>query len=85
MSIFALWFVLGEEVLLPEQWFCPMFFGVKPPCQGGLIALDGITGQPIWTKWLPHAVFTLYCSADLNGDETFDCLASGKGGVSKYM
>lgn len=68
-------------MFLPEQWFCPMFLGVKAPCQGGLIALDGKTGQRIWTKWLNHPVFTLYCSADVNSDGIFDCLASGKGGV----
>lgn len=73
---------LGEDIFLPEQWYCQMFLGVNPPCQGGVIALDGLTGKPIWTKWLNHPVFTLYCSADLNGDKIFDCLASGKGGVS---
>ncbi|GLV42598.1 uncharacterized protein CBL_03337 [Carabus blaptoides fortunei] len=59
-------FGLGEEVQLPQQWFCPLFMGVKPPCQGGVIALDGLT---------------VFCTADLTGDNVFDCLASGKGGV----
>lgn len=66
---------------LPQQWFCPMFMGVKPPCQGGVIALDGLTGQPLWRRRLPHMVFTIFCTADLTGDNVFDCLASGKGGV----
>lgn len=72
-------------MFLPEQWFCPMFLGVNPPCQGGLIALDGVTGQPIWQRWLHHAVLTIYCTADLTGDGVFDCVVSGKGGVSNLL
>lgn len=59
-----------------------MFLGVKPPCQGGVIALDGTSGQQLWRRWLPHTVFTIFCTADLTGDNVSDCLASGKGGVS---
>ena len=62
-----------------------MFFNIAPPCGGGLIALNGATGDVLWRKWLSHTIFTIYCDVDVNGDGIFDCLATGKGGVSFLM
>lgn len=51
-------------------------------CHGGIISLDGITGNTIWQLWTSFIVFSIYCNADLNDDKTIDCVASGHGGVS---
>lgn len=59
-----------------------MFFNIEPPCGGGLIALNGTTGEIVWRRWLPHAVFIIYCTFDVNGDAVPDCLATGKAGVN---
>lgn len=52
-------------------------------CEGGILALDGRTGDSLWQKWTPSIIFSLICSSDLNKDGQIDCIASGRGGVSK--
>lgn len=59
-----------------------MFFGISPPCQGGVMALNGSNGKLLWKHWLSHTVFSLSCTADINIDNITDCLVTGKGGVS---
>ena len=46
------------------------------------MAIDGRTGQRLWTQWAPHEVFAITCQGDLNNDGTFDCVAGGRAGVS---
>lgn len=67
---------------LQPDIFCPIFMGVVPPCEGGLIALDGTNGNILWRHWMNDTVFSLTCAADVNGDGLFDCLAVGYKGVS---
>lgn len=55
--------------------------GVSAPCEGGVIALNGVTGDILWTSWLKGNIFRLQCTADLNGDQLNDCLAVGKGSI----
>ncbi|XP_017771105.1 PREDICTED: uncharacterized protein LOC108558637 [Nicrophorus vespilloides] len=74
-------FGTGDNSVLHHEVFCPMFLGIASPCGGGVIALDGKNGSTLWRNHLPHAIFTLFCSADVNGDGIFDCLATGKGGI----
>lgn len=69
-----------DNTLHPDI-FCPMFMGVSPPCEGGVIAINGLDGQVLWKKWLTHTVFGLICSYDINGDGIRDCLVNGKAGV----
>lgn len=52
------------------------------PCEGGILALDGVTGNTLWQRWTPSIVFSLMCKSDLNKDNQIDCIASGRGGVS---
>lgn len=67
------------------DFVCTIYFDRKTPCLGGVIALDGLTGNTIWQHWTSHPIFMVDCSADLTEDKTNDCLISGKGGVSwKY-
>lgn len=64
-----------------SEIFCQMYFGVSPPCQGGVIAINGRNGDVIWKHDLPHAAFSLHCTADVNSDNITDCLVTGKNGV----
>lgn len=54
-------------------------------CEGGILAIDGLSGNTIWQRWTQQIVFSLYCSSDLNRDEQIDCVASGRGGVSSIF
>lgn len=49
-------------------------------CQGGILALDGLSGNTIWQRWTPQIIFSLFCSTDLNKDGQIDCIISGRGG-----
>lgn len=49
-------------------------------CQGGILALDGLSGNTIWQRWTPQIIFSLFCSTDLNNDGHIDCIISGRGG-----
>ncbi|PNF15662.1 hypothetical protein B7P43_G15594 [Cryptotermes secundus] len=67
------------------NFMCTLYFDRKTPCLGGVIALDGLTGNTIWQHWTSHPIFTVDCSADLTEDKTSDCLISGKGGVLQLV
>lgn len=41
-------------------------------CSGGLLAIDGSSGNTVWQRWTTFIVFSLYCHADLNADGTND-------------
>ena len=62
---------------------CDVYFGGQKPCFGGVLALDGKTGDTLWTQWSKHEVFALTCQGDLNGDNITDCVAGGRAGVSR--
>lgn len=49
-------------------------------CQGGILALDGLSGNTIWQRWTPQIIFSLSCAIDLNKDDQIDCIISGRGG-----
>ena len=48
---------------------------------GGVMAMDGRTGDVVWTQWAEHEVFSLVCQGDLNQDGFDDCVAGGRAGV----
>lgn len=50
-------------------------------CEGGILALDGVTGSTIWQTWTAFNVFSMFCTQDFNGDGRTDCIAAGRGGV----
>lgn len=66
---------------LHRDIYCPMFFDVTAPCEGGVMAINGLNGEVLWRRFLQHSVYGLVCSHDVNGDNIEDCLVSGKGGV----
>lgn len=66
---------------LPPEYFCKIFMGVSPPCKGGVIALNGINGDILWTRWSNGNIFRLHCLFDIDGDQVNDCLAVGTDGT----
>jgi hypothetical protein len=50
-------------------------------CEGGILALNGITGDVLWKFWTPFAIFSLFCKFDINNDKINDCIISGPGGL----
>ena len=60
---------------------CTIFLALLTLEFGGVLALDGKTGQKIWTQWAPHEVFAITCQGDLDQDGTSDCVAGGRAGV----
>eukprot|EP00095_Tigriopus_kingsejongensis_P007875 maker-scaffold127_size327531-snap-gene-1.8 protein:Tk07875 transcript:maker-scaffold127_size327531-snap-gene-1.8-mRNA-1 annotation:"hypothetical protein BRAFLDRAFT_93831" len=60
---------------------CDIYFEGQKPCFGGILALDGLTGATLWTRWAKHEVFALTCQEDLNQDNITDCLAGGRAGL----
>lgn len=65
---------------VPEM-VCTLYFNGITPCRGGLLALDGQTGNILWQHWSSHAIYWVDCGADLTKDGVKDCLISGRGGV----
>lgn len=72
-----------ENVLLAEKkTVCYSSKSGQPiKCEGGIVALNGVTGAIIWQRWTAFNVFSIFCNADLNGDQKHDCVASGRGGL----
>lgn len=64
----------------PEN-ICSVYFGNQTPCLGGVLALNGKTGETIWTHWTAHAIFSIDCGVDLTNDKIKDCVISGRGGI----
>lgn len=67
--------------VLPPDLFCPIFMGVPSPCEGGVLALNGLTGNIIWRHWFNDTIYSLHCSNDVNGDQQNDCLVIGMEGT----
>lgn len=55
--------------------------GETVTCEGGILALNGVTGDFIWQRWTAFNVFSIFCNVDLNGNAKNDCVASGRGGL----
>ena len=67
------------------DFVCDIYFNGQVPCFGGVLAIDGRTGQRLWTQWAPHEVFAITCQGDLNNDGITDCVAGGRAGVSSII
>ncbi|KAH8374869.1 hypothetical protein KR200_007796, partial [Drosophila serrata] len=55
--------------------------GEEVPCEGGVVALNGRDGSILWQSWSVANVFSLHCSADVDGDGGTDCVAAGRLGM----
>lgn len=63
------------------EYICTLYFGNQTPCLGGVLALNGKTGDTMWTHWTAHAIFSIDCGVDLTNDKIKDCIISGRGGI----
>lgn len=61
---------------------CDIYFDGIKECGGGVLALDGQTGEQIWRHYTENEIFALNCNADLDGDGINDCIAAGRVAVS---
>lgn len=60
---------------------CTMSRGQMDLCEGGVLALNGATGDVMWKYWASFAIFSLFCKFDINSDRINDCIVSGPGGL----
>ena len=74
-------FATGVDVFNAPKFSCDLYFNGTYPCYGGLLALDGKTGQEIWRHYTMHEIYGVNCNGDLDTDGVRDCLISGKAGV----
>ncbi|XP_011708281.1 PREDICTED: uncharacterized protein LOC105462995 isoform X3 [Wasmannia auropunctata] len=67
--------------MMDMEYICTIYFGNQTPCLGGVLALNGKTGETIWTHWTAHSILSVNCDADLTNDKIKDCIISGRGGI----
>ena len=48
------------------------------PCQGKVLALNGLDGSTIWERAINFPAFAIRCVLDVNSDGSLDCLVSGR-------
>lgn len=60
---------------------CTMNRGQMDLCEGGVLAINGVSGDVLWKYWSSFAIFSLFCKFDINNDRTNDCIISGPGGL----
>nr|XP_042902859.1 uncharacterized protein LOC107443619 isoform X2 [Parasteatoda tepidariorum] len=72
-------FGTGADAFYYPKVVCHVYFPkAKDECGGGLLALDGKTGNEIWRHYSAHELFAVNCNIDLNGDDVKDCLGGGR-------
>lgn len=63
------------------EYICALYFEGQIPCFGGVLALNGKTGDTLWTHWTARAIFSVDCDLDLTNDKINDCIICGRGGI----
>ena len=71
----------GAEGYNVPDIVCDIYFDGKHPCLGGVLALDGRSGETLWRYNAEHEIFSVNCNIDLTGDGVEDCLVAGRVGV----
>ncbi|XP_011300782.1 uncharacterized protein [Fopius arisanus] len=74
-------FSTGLDALDAPEFLCNLYFEGQIPCLGGVMALDGKSGETLWTHWTNHAIFSIDCTSDLTKDQMKDCIITGRGGI----
>lgn len=80
-------FGTGADMAKYPQVVCQVYFNQNQNdsgCGGGVMALDGHSGQTLWHTYTLHEIFALNCNLDIDGDKVNDCLAAGRMAVSKF-
>lgn len=78
---FMVGFSTGVDGYNAPKISCDLYFNGTYPCYGGIMALDGKTGQQIWRHYTMHEIYSVNCNGDLDMDGVQDCLISGRAGV----
>lgn len=71
----------GLDMIDTPEYICALYFEGQIPCFGGVLALNGKTGDTIWTHWTARAIFSVDCDLDLTNDKINDCIICGRGGI----
>ncbi|XP_076280121.1 uncharacterized protein LOC143208973 isoform X1 [Lasioglossum baleicum] len=74
-------FSTGLDMIDVPEYICMVHFNGQVPCFGGVLALDGRTGNTLWTHWMAHSIYSVDCSLDLTNDTIKDCIICGHGGI----
>nr|XP_033341368.1 uncharacterized protein LOC117229189 [Megalopta genalis] len=74
-------FSTGLDMIDIPEYICMVHFNGQVPCFGGVLALDGKTGDILWTHWMAHAIYSVDCGLDLTNDTIKDCIICGHGGI----
>jgi len=64
---------------------CMKYYNGINPCQGGVFALDGISGDRLWLHYTQHEIYSINCNADINQDGVADCLVGGRAGLFQAL
>ena len=64
---------------------CSKYYNNKFPCFGGVLSVDGKTGDQLWVHYSHHNIFGINCNGDLDADGVADCLCAGRGGVFEAL
>ncbi|XP_012543689.1 uncharacterized protein LOC105841111 [Monomorium pharaonis] len=73
--------IVGFSTGLDTTNICTVYLGNQRPCLGGVLALNGKTGETIWTHWTADSILSVDCGADLTNDKIKDCIISGRGEI----
>ncbi|KAH9419619.1 hypothetical protein DERP_009677 [Dermatophagoides pteronyssinus] len=77
-------FGTGIDAAYYDDTLCQIYFNQTQEksktvgCGGGVMALDGTNGEPIWAQYTPHEMFASNCNGDLNNDGVKDCIIGGR-------
>ncbi|KAH7642116.1 pqq-like domain containing protein [Dermatophagoides farinae] len=77
-------FGTGIDAAYYDDTLCQIYFNQTQEksktvgCGGGVMALNGINGEPIWAQYTPHEMFASNCNGDLNNDGIKDCIIGGR-------
>ncbi|XP_017798991.1 PREDICTED: uncharacterized protein LOC108579882 [Habropoda laboriosa] len=74
-------FSTGLDVVNTPDYICALYFEGQVPCFGGVLALNGKTGDTLWMHWTAHAILSVDCGLDLTNDKIKDCIICGRGGI----
>ncbi|XP_076635824.1 uncharacterized protein LOC143348939 isoform X1 [Colletes latitarsis] len=69
------------DMLDTPEYAYPLHCEGQIPCFGGVLALNGKTGDTLWMHWTAHAIFSVDCGLDLTNDKIKDCIICGYGGI----
>lgn len=60
---------------------CTTSRGQVELCEGGVLAINGVSSEILWKFWTSWSIFSLFCKFDINDDKRPDCIIGGPGGL----